>query len=85
MDSKFYRLISLLNYLGKISERIIIERLSHFAKTTNLLYNNQLGSRKQRFAINAAITLIVNIELKKHENKTTSIFIHGYKRCFSQY
>ena len=39
-DPKSYRLISLLNCLGKISERIIAERLSHFAETTNLLYND---------------------------------------------
>ena len=37
-DPKSYRVISLLNCLGKISERIIAERLSYFAETTNLLH-----------------------------------------------
>jgi hypothetical protein len=33
-----YRTISLLNCLGKISEKIIAERLSFLAETTNILY-----------------------------------------------
>jgi len=37
-DSKSYRIISLLNCLDKISEKIIAKRLLFFAKTTNLLY-----------------------------------------------
>ena len=34
---KVYRVISLLNYLGKVSERILARRLSYLAETTTLL------------------------------------------------
>ena len=35
---KAYRVISLLNCLGKVSERILAQRLSYIAETTTLLY-----------------------------------------------
>ena len=34
---KFYRVISLLNYIKKITEKIIVARLSYIAETSNLL------------------------------------------------
>ncbi len=45
-DFKSYKVISLLNYLDKISERIIAERLSYFAEITDLLHINQINNRK---------------------------------------
>ena len=45
-DLKSYRVISLLNCLDKISERIIAERLSYFAEITDLLHFNQINNRK---------------------------------------
>ena len=35
---KAYRVISLLNCLGKVAEKIIATRLSYLAETTDLLY-----------------------------------------------
>ena len=35
---KAYRVISLLNYLGKVAEKIITTRLSYLAETIDLLY-----------------------------------------------
>ena len=43
---KFYRVISLLNCLGKTAEKIVATRLSYFATNFNLLYHNQIGGRK---------------------------------------
>ena len=40
---KAYRIIALLNCLGKISEKIIATRLSYLAETSNLLHNEQMG------------------------------------------
>ena len=34
---KSYRVVSLLNYMGKIAEKIIAARLSYIAKVSNLL------------------------------------------------
>ena len=45
-DLKSYRIISLLNCLNKISEKIITEKLSYFAETTDLLHFDQIDNRK---------------------------------------
>ena len=51
----------LLNCLGKISEKIIATRLSHFAEHSNLLHNEQMGGRKNRSAIDASLCLLHDI------------------------
>ncbi len=51
----------LLNCLSKISEKIIVTRLSKLAEMSDLLYKNQIKDRKQRSAVDAALCLIYNI------------------------
>ena len=63
---KAYRIITLLNCLDKVAEKIMTTRLSHISQVTNLLDMNQMGGRKKRSAINAVITLIHDIELAKN-------------------
>jgi hypothetical protein len=62
--------ISLLNYLGKISERILAKRLSYLAKTTSLLYNSQIGRRLKKLAIDIRLLLV---------NKVQENHLKGYK------
>jgi hypothetical protein len=46
---KAYRIIALLNCLGKTLEKIFATRLGHLANSTaNLLYYSQIGGRKQK-------------------------------------
>ena len=59
--SKSYRIISLLNCLRKIAEKIIATRLGYLAETTNLLYPEQIGGRSRKLAIDAAFSLIYDI------------------------
>ena len=81
-DPKSYRIISLLNCLDKISERIIAERLAYIAEVTDLLYFDQIGGRKQKSAIDAAISLLSDIEINKHEKKLTSCLFLDIKRAY---
>ena len=59
---KAYRIIALLNYLGKISEKVIATRLAYLGETTDLLHQSQLGGRKYRSAIDAALILTHDIQ-----------------------
>ena len=43
---KSYKVVLLLNCLGKVAEKIIATRLFYIAKNSNLLYKNQIGGRK---------------------------------------
>src|SRR5438034_6464262 len=81
-DSKSYKVISLLNCLNKIYERIITERLSYFAETTDLLHYDQIDNNKQKSAIDAAILLLSDIEINKHEKKLTSVLFLDIKSAY---
>src|SRR5690606_36876232 len=50
---KAYRIVALLNCLGKIAEKIVATRLSSLCESLDLLYKDQIGGRKQRSAVDA--------------------------------
>ena len=54
-NPKSYRVITLLNCLGKVLEQILATRLSYLANIGTLLHETQMGSRKQRSAIDTAL------------------------------
>jgi len=54
---KSYRVISLLNCLGKVLEKILATRLSYLAETGDLLQDSQIGGRKQKSALDACLLL----------------------------
>jgi len=56
-DPKAYRIISLLNCLGKVLDKLFANRLSYLANTTPLLDDSQFGGRKQRSALDAGLQL----------------------------
>ncbi|KAM3081197.1 hypothetical protein ACMFMF_011951 [Clarireedia jacksonii] len=71
---KAYRVISLLNCLGKISERILAKRLAYLAETTSLLHNSQIGSRLKKSAIDTALMLAAKIQ-NNIKLKTSVLFL----------
>lgn len=73
---KAYRIISLLNCLGKISERIIAKRLGYLAKVSNLLDSSQIGGRLKKSAIDAALLLTNEVEVNRQKGlKTSTLFL----------
>jgi Reverse transcriptase (RNA-dependent DNA polymerase) len=60
--AKSYRVISLLNCLGKVAEKVAATAIANFYETNELLHKGQFGYRKQRSAINAVAKLIYIIE-----------------------
>jgi hypothetical protein len=54
---KVYRVISLLNCLGKAFEKTLAIRLSYLAETGGLLQETQIGGRKQKLALDACLLL----------------------------
>ena len=73
---KGYRVISLLNCLGKVSERVLAQRLLHLAETTDLLHPSQMGGRKKKSVTDATLILTSEIEANKRlHRKTTALFL----------
>ena len=59
--SKSYRVVSLLNCLRKVAEKIVAVRLFHTAEISDLLYTDQIEDRRQKSVINAVLSLVHDI------------------------
>ena len=79
---KAYRIISLLNCLGKISENIIATRLSYLAETADLLHNEQMRGRRYREAIDAVLCLLHDITKANNNKHILSILFFDVKGTY---
>jgi hypothetical protein len=79
---KAYRVISLLNCLGKVSERILAQRLTYLAETTHLLHPSQIGGRLKKSAIDTALLLTNEVEQNKALGLKTSTLFLDVKGAF---
>ena len=79
---KAYRVIALLNCLGKVNERILAKRLAALAEITNLLHPSQIGGRKQKSAIDAVALLTDKILHEKQLGRVTSTLFLDVKGAF---
>jgi hypothetical protein len=74
--------IFLLNYLGKVSERILAQRLAYLAETSGLLYNSQIKRKLKKSTINIILFLINEIEVNKQLKHKTIILFLDVKGAF---
>ena len=79
---KAYRIITLLNCLGKVAEKIMATRLSYLSQISDLLDTDQTGGRKQRSAIDAVMALTHDIELAWNQKDTLSCLLLDVKGAF---
>ena len=79
---KAYRIVALLNCLGKIAEKIVATRLSSLCESSQLLYKDQVGGRKQRSAIDAIMALTTDIDNAKQKRLVTSALFLDVKGAF---
>ena len=59
---KSYRIISLLNCMGKFVEKVVAEQLSQFSENFLKLHQGQTRARKERCTIDAVASLIHKVE-----------------------
>ena len=72
----------MLNCLGKVSERILAQRLGYLAETIALLHPTQIGGRQRKSAIDAALLLLQEVELNRRLKKKTSTLFLDIKEAF---
>jgi len=79
-----YRVISLLNCLGKVSEKILARRLSDLAELpdSDLLYYDQMGCRPKKSTIDSILSLTHDIQVARHHQKATSTLFIDIKGAF---
>ena len=79
---KAYRVISLLNCLGKTFEKILATRLSYLAETGDLLQQTQIGGRRQRSALDACLLLQSKVQEAWKKKHTTALLFVDVKGAF---
>ena len=80
---KAYKIITLLNCMGKVAEKIMITRLSYLSQTTNLLDSDQTGGRKQRSAVDAVLSLTHDIQTAQNQGQVVSCLLLNVKGAFN--
>lgn len=61
---KSYQIISLLNYLGKGVEKLVVEQLAQFCETNWKLHKGQIDTKKNLSAIYVTAMLVEKIQDK---------------------
>jgi len=81
--SKIYRIITLLNCLDKVAEKIIAVQLSYTAEINDKLLNfDQMRDRKQRSTIDAVLNLVHNAQMAKSRENTLIYLLLDVKEAF---
>ena len=63
--------------------KIIVTRLLHFVKHSNLLHNEQMRERQYQFAINALLGLLHDIQIAKNSKNGFSCLFLDVKEIFN--
>src|SRR5690606_25990012 len=79
---KAYRIVALLNCLGKVAEKLVAYRLSNLCETFQLLHKDQIGGRKQRSATDAILALVNDVENNWNKKLVTSALFLDVKGAF---
>ncbi len=81
--SKTYRIITLLNCLDKVAEKIIAVWLFYTAEINDKLLNfDQMRDRKQRSATNAVLNLVHDAQMMKSWENTLICLLLDVKEVF---
>ncbi|GBM34617.1 Retrovirus-related Pol polyprotein from type-1 retrotransposable element R1 [Araneus ventricosus] len=81
-DIKSYRPVSLLPTLGKILEKLLLERLNHHLRRNNLQHPNQYGFRTNRSTEEAILDLLDKINSAKNSNQHALMISLDIKGAF---
>ena len=79
---KSYRVISLLNCLGKVVEKLVAEMLSQSCETKGSLHQGQMGGRKHRSAIDAAALMIHKVHEIWEDKQIAGALLMDVKGAF---
>ena len=79
---KAYRVISLLNCLGKVLERMLAKRLGALAEVTHLLHPSQMGGRSRKSAIDTGLLLLDEVQRQRRRGRLTSTVFLDIKGAF---
>ena len=77
-----YRVISLLNCMGKVVEKVVAKELSQYCEEYFKLHPGQMGGRKDRSAIDAVAMLVHTVQEKWEQKKLAAALFMDVKGAF---
>ena len=77
-----YCLITLLECLGKLLEKIVAKRLSYMVGRHKLILGTQFGGRSNSSTIDAAMTFVHDVHTAWNQNMVTSALTFDIKGFF---
>jgi len=80
--AKAYRVITLLNCLGKVVERVAANAIAEECERRQQLHDGQFGYRKRRSAIDAVGMLMKRVEVAWGRGKTAAVLLMDVKGAF---
>lgn len=79
---KFYQVISLLNYLNKVIEKLVVIQLSEVCEAKKKLHKDEIKGRKQWTTIDVTTIIIYKIyEIWKNQHVAKGLLI-DVKKAF---
>jgi hypothetical protein len=79
---KAYRVIALLNCIGKVAEKVVASKLSDVVEHRNLLHAGQFGSRKGRSAVDAVAVLMNRAQAAWKRKEIAGVLLMDVKGAF---
>lgn len=79
---KSYRVISLLNYIGKVCKNVLADMLSECCEVNHVLHECQMGSRKQRISIHGVAPMVGRMKKAWAEGKLTDLLLMNVMSAF---
>ena len=83
-DINSYRPIALTSHVGKLMEKIILNRLNHFNHSNNIIPNNQAGFRKGRCTTEHLVKLTTQIKQQFARRKNVIATFFDVSKAFDQ-
>ena len=79
---KSYRIISLLNCLGKVAEKVVAELIAEWCELSGSLHQGQMGCRKQRSCIDAVARVMTKTEKAWEKRNIAALLLMDVKGAF---
>ena len=80
-----YWVISLLNCIGKVVEKVVAKELSQYCEDYSKLLPGQMGGRKERSAIDAVAILVHTVQEKWEEKKLAAAAFMDVKGALTMF
>jgi hypothetical protein len=77
-----YRPISLLSFISKVLEKIILKRLNTFVSTQNVLPNHQFGFQVPHFTSQQLNRVVRHVKNKRSRGQSTGMLLVDVEKAF---